>query len=584
MNDEVFSDAQKIYLEGLASGLNLAKGRAGGGADGAAPAGPDRLMFEGQANNEAAGRKLVPEEKMKRERHPFDRWHELTARAEAGEFPKGTDILATKFFGMFYVAPAQDSYMCRLRLPNGILKAHQLAGVTDLARRYAGPYAHITTRANLQIREIGAEDPIHVLTGLYALGIINKGAGADNVRNITGSPLAGIDPDELVDTRPLAEAVHYHILNSRELYGLPRKFNISIDGGGRPAVLENTNDIGLSAVEVRDGRDDVPPGVYFRLGLGGITGHHDFTRGTGRLLPASAVVAVCDTILKIFIEHGNRSDRKKARLKYLLDDWGMDRFVSEIERRLPETLIDEAGLDIAPRREVDRYAHIGVHRQRQAGLSYVGVTAPVGRLTLEQMDAVAAIAARFGSGDVRLTVWQNLIVSDIRDEDIPEVVDQLESVGLSTQPNAVRSNLVACTGNTGCKFSASNTKRHALEIADYLDERLALDRPVNIHLTGCHHSCAQHFIGDIGLIACNVEVGDEDVEGYDVLVGGGYASEPRLAEVFQKGVPADDVPALLESILSVYLDRRADTEEDFTAFIARGGIDILRETVRERAA
>jgi len=577
-DNEDFTEAQKRYLEGLASGLNVARPPAGGSG---APAGPDALMLEGQAGTERQGGKLVAEEKMKRERHPLDRWDELTARAADGTFPKGTDVFATKYHGLFYVAPAQESYMCRLRLPNGILTGYQLRGVADLARRYGGAYAHVTTRANLQLREIGAGDPVNVLNGLLKLGIVTRGAGADNVRNITGSPLAGIDPDELVDTRPFAEAIHLHILNTRALYGLPRKFNISVDGGGRPAVLEETNDIGFSAVEVVDG--PIEPGVYFRLALGGITGHGDFTRATGRLVRPDDVVAVAHAILEVFIEHGNRADRKKARLKYLLDAWGLERFIGEVESRLADTLVPAEGVTLAPRTPIDRYAHVGVHAQRQAHLNWIGVAVPVGRLTDTQMEVLADLADRYGSGTVRLTVWQNLIVSDVRDEDVETVTTALEAAGLATCASAIRSNLVACTGNTGCKFAASNTKRHALEIADHLESRIALDSPVNIHLTGCHHSCAQHFIGDIGLIACKVETETEDVEGYDVLVGGGYATDPKIAREFALGVTAQEVPYVLESLLKAYLSERKDASESFTDFVTRADLTALKTDAVTRA-
>ncbi|HYY16491.1 MAG TPA: NirA family protein, partial [Gammaproteobacteria bacterium] len=256
MNDQGFSDVQKRYLEGFTSGLQIAQRMRGlpapaasaqplstGPSGETAPAGPEVIHFEAQNRFTAEGKKLVAEEKAKRERHPLDRWDELLKRAEAGEFPKGTDIFCTKFFGLFYVAPAQDSYMCRLRLPNGILNTYQLRGIADLAERYAGSYSHVTTRANLQIREIKAQDGPSVLMGLYEFGIINRGAGADNIRNITGSPTAGIDSQELIDTRPLARELHYYILNHREFYGLPRKFNIAFDGGGTIGVLEDTNDI-----------------------------------------------------------------------------------------------------------------------------------------------------------------------------------------------------------------------------------------------------------------------------------------------------------------------------------------------------
>ena len=174
-----------------------------------------------------AGAQLVPEELAKRAKHPFDMWDEMRANAAAGRFPKGTDIFLHKFHGLFYVAPNQDAFMLRLRLPAGALLSHQAKGLAMVAEEHGGSYLHVTTRANLQIREIGAAHPIAVLTAIDELGLTSRGAGADNIRNLTGSPAAGIDPQELIDTRPLTRELYHYILNHRELYGLPRKFNIS---------------------------------------------------------------------------------------------------------------------------------------------------------------------------------------------------------------------------------------------------------------------------------------------------------------------------------------------------------------------
>ncbi len=245
------------------------------------PAGPDAEHLAAMARFEAEGKKLSPEEKAKRDEHPFDAYARLKSESAKGQYPKGVDNFRWRFHGLYYVAPAQNSYMCRLRIPNGILTHWQLAGVADIAERYCHGYAHVTTRANLQVREIAADNAIAVLEDLAEIGLVAKGSGADNIRNVTGSPTAGIDSQELLDTRPYARAWHHHILNDRSLYGLPRKFNVGFDGGGIIPVLEDTNDIAFTAVRVADGAG-VEPGVWFRLGLGGITGHQDFARPTRR--------------------------------------------------------------------------------------------------------------------------------------------------------------------------------------------------------------------------------------------------------------------------------------------------------------
>jgi ferredoxin-nitrite reductase len=292
---------------------------------------------------------------------------------------------------LFYVAPNQNSYMCRLRIPNGILKAAQFAGVADLAERYGGGYAHVTTRANLQIREIEAHNAVAVVEAIQDLGLCSRGSGADNIRNVTGTPTAGIDPQELIDTRPYAREWHFHILNDRSLYGLPRKFNVAFDGAGTIPVLEDANDIGFQAVQVNEG-SGLAPGVWFKLCLGGITGHHDFARDTGVLVQPQDACKVADMVVRLFVEHGDRTDRNKARLKYVLDAMGIEKFVALLEEKLGRKFDRAVPGAVAPRPAFNRTAHIGIHAQKQQGLNWIGVVLPVGRMSVVQMHGLAAIA------------------------------------------------------------------------------------------------------------------------------------------------------------------------------------------------
>src|SRR5436190_347261 len=321
---------------------------------------------------DAAGGKLNDQEKFKREQHPFDAYSRLKEQAANNEFPKPADTFRWKYYGLFYVSPAQDSYMCRLRMPNGILKHWQLSGLADLALRYGGGYSHVTTRANLQIRDIEAKNAVALLEEIQDLGLCSRGSGADNIRNVTGTPTAGIDPQELLDTRPYAREWHFHILNERGLYGLPRKFNVAFDGAGTIPVLEDTNDIGFQAVEVKDGFG-IEPGVWFKLALGGITGHKDFARDTGVIVKPADATKVADAVVRVFIDHGDRTDRTKARLKYVIDAWGFEKFLGAMEEKLGHKLVRAQAEAIAPRPPFDRTAHIGAHRQKQTGLCWIGV-------------------------------------------------------------------------------------------------------------------------------------------------------------------------------------------------------------------
>jgi len=588
-----FTEEQKRYLEGFfaglltrrgggkefppsASGANGAPGPAGAAVSELVPAGPESIHRAAQDRFLAAGKKLTAEELAKRAKNPLDMWEEMRGNAEAGRFPKGTDVFLHKFHGLFYVAPAQNAFMCRLRIPNGILKAHQLRGIANVAERYAGGCADITTRANLQLREIGPTSILDVLTAIQDLGLTTRGAGADNLRNITGSPTAGIDPEELIDTRPLCRELHYTILQHRELYGLPRKFNIGFDGGGRVSVLEDTNDIGFAAVAVREG-EAVAPGVYFRVLLGGITGHGDFGRDTGLLIKPEQCTPVALALVRGFIDHGDRTDRKKARLKYVLERLGLDGFLAEAEKYLafkPQRFPLER---CVPRKPSIKGAHLGVHPQRQSGLSYLGVAVPVGRLTVKQIRGLANISEQHGSGTLRLTVWQNLLISDVPDAEIAAAEASVKALGLDLNAGPIRSGLVACTGNTGCKFALTNTKGQALELAERLEAAVALDQPLNVHLTGCPNSCAQHFVADIGLLG--TKVGDDMVEGYDVFVGGGAGAEQRLGRPLLRAVPFPDLAPKLARVLETYLAHRRGSEETFRAFSERHSVEALTELI-----
>jgi ferredoxin-nitrite reductase len=591
-----FLPEQKRWLEGFASGAaairglpGFSRGGAAAGAPGASvePSGPDAPALQAQTRVEAEGKKLVDQEKWKRKEHPLDAYDRMREHALAGNAPKPDDNFRWRYHGLFYVAPAQTSYMCRLRIPNGIIKHWQFAAVADMAEKLAGGYSHVTTRANLQLREILPENGPAVVEGLAEIGIITKGAGADNIRNVTGSAAAGIDPGELYDTRADAKAWHHHILNTRALYHLPRKFNVAFDGAGIIHTLEDTNDIGFQAVEVGDGAP-VEPGIYYRLALGGITGHKDFARDTGIVLKTGDAVKIADAICQVFVDSGNRTDRTKARLKYVLDDWGYDKFLDAVEQKLGWKLTRLDATHVKSRRPYDRLAHIGVHAQKQPGLNWIGVVLPVGKMMADQMRDLAAIARDLGDGDIRLTVWQNLLISGIADDKIDDAKRRIESSGLDWQSSMVRAGLVACTGNRGCKFALSDTKGHGAEIVDYIEPRLALDQPVNIHLTGCPNSCAQHYIGDIGLLAAKVAIGNDDddgdqVEGYHIHVGGGFGGDARIARLIYENVTAEDTPQYVERLLAAYMKHRESADETFYIFANRLEIDELKRMADEFA-
>ncbi|HXT10346.1 MAG TPA: NirA family protein [Candidatus Angelobacter sp.] len=530
---------------------------------------------------------VTKQERWKHEEHPLDGWDRILAHAEADKLPNEEDTYRFRNFGMFFVGPAQNSFMLRCRIPAGELTAPQLRGLADIADDYGNGKAAITTRSNFQIREIAPRNLVNVLTRLQSLGLTARGSGVDNVRNITASPTAGFDPQELIDTRPFAHALHHYILNRRDLYGLPRKFNVAFEGGGSVDTAADSNDLGFMAVTIPAGGVQgeglkntslvsLEPGVYFRVELAGISGHKQLASDSGILIRPSEVVAVAVAMIRVFIENGDRTDRKKARLKYLIDKWGVEKFIVETQKKLSFPLLKVPLEKCGHRHPPLKHGHIGVYRQKQKGKSYLGVAIPVGVMTTRQMRRVADIAVNHGSGHVRLTPWQNLLIPDISDNFVESVKRQVERIGFHHEATNIMGGLVACTGNTGCKFAAADTKGHAVALAAHLNRRVQLDRPINIHLTGCPHSCAQHYLGDIGLQGVKVNAGGSSVEGYNIAFGGGYGAEAGIGREVFKGISFTEIPKLLEHVLKVYLGRR-QPGESFAAFTRRHEVGQLQE-------
>ena len=572
-----FSPEQKRYLEGFASGVSAGRLGRPQSTPAAEPTGPDAIHLTAMKRTETSGKKLADQEKWKRDEHPFDAYPRLNEQAARDEFPKPPDNFRWRYYGLFYVAPNQNSYMARLRIANGVLTHWQFAGLADVAEKFGGGYSHVTTRANLQIREIAAHNAVNVIEAVSDVGLTARGSGADNIRNVTGDATAGIAPCELIDTRPYARAWHFHILNDRSLYGLPRKFNVAFDGGGPIPTLEETNDIGFQAIEVREGAG-IRAGLWFRLVLGGISGHKDLARDTGVVVELNDATKVADAIVRVFIENGDRSNRAKARLKYVLDAWGFDTFLAAVEKKLGRPFDRVGAAHVAARPVQDRLAHIGVHPQKDAGLVYVGVALKLGRMSAAQMHCIADCARRFGDGDVRLTVWQNLLLSGVKATDVTSLAAALNEHDLLIAATPLRAGLIACTGKTGCKLANSQTKEIAQAIADWCEPRVALDTPINIHLTGCPNSCAQHYIGDIGLVGARVPDGDDGdtVDGFNIVIGGGYGESARIAREFAQNVRAAEAPAYVEHLLKTYLAHRAGPAETFSAFAARHETEALK--------
>ncbi|MEO7413528.1 MAG: NirA family protein [Opitutaceae bacterium] len=585
-----FSPHQKEYLAGFMAGVGASGIFVGTTANGQLTASANgtpnlaALPPEDTVFGTALG-DLCKEERWKYDENPLDAWERLLQHADEDKFPDPENTYRFKFHGLFHVAPAQDSFMLRLRIPACEMTSAQLHGLADLAADLGGGYSHITTRGNLQIREFKPRSIIQVLTRVQELGLTSRGAGCDNVRNVTASPNSGFDPDELIDVRPFAKGIHHYILNHRDLYGLPRKFNIAFDNGGSISVAADTNDIGFIACRVTDkslaapavtGTANTPlvePGISFRVQLGGITGHGDFARDTGLHIKPSEAVAVSAAMLRVFAENGDRTNRKKARLKYLLEKWGVEKFLGETQKKLGFPLGRLPLAASEPRRPVLKHGWLGAARQSQRGLSSVGLGAPVGRMSTRQMHALADLATNYGKGELRLTVWQSVIVPHVADAFVETLKRAAARLGFFHEASSATGGIIACTGNKGCKYSSADTKAHAVSLMKHLGGRVAVDSPINVHFTGCPHSCAQHYCGDIGFVGVKLADG---AEGYHLVVGGGMDHEQGIARELFRGVRATEVNGVVEKLLSGY-GAEKKRGETFVAWTRRHSVKELQE-------
>ena len=550
------NDGQRKYLEGYFAGL-AAHGVKFGDVE-PAPAAQNKVSLDDQ----------IFEERVKHELHPLDAYGQILENAATNKPPDKEEIFRFKWNGLFFLTPNKEAFMVRLRIPGGQLKTFQLRELAGIARELTSGYVQITTRANLQMRLIQPKDAPEVLRRIQSVGLHTRGAGADNIRNLTANPTAGIDPHELIDVMPFCHELAQIIINDRSFYDLPRKFNIAFDGGGLIGTVEDTNDIGAKAVKV--GGD-----ILFRIALGGATGHKAFARDLGVLVKPAELNKVIVALVRVYIANGNRTDRKKARLKHLLETWPLGKYLGEAEKILGYKL-HRAPAELSPSANSHPptpipHTHIGIYPQKQKGLNYVGGAMPVGQITPKQMLRVAEIADLYGSGEIRLTVWQNFIIPNVPDAYVETVKKALRKIGFDTLQSLLRGGIIACTGNSYCKFAQSNTKGHAIEIADYLDKHITLDTPINIHLTGCPNSCAQHYMGDIGLLG--VKVRGED--GYHVFIGGGFGSNQAVGRQIFAGITANDLKPTLEKMLKGYL-RRREPGETFQKFTARNDLNTLQ--------
>jgi sulfite reductase (ferredoxin) len=440
--------------------------------------------------------------------------------------------------------------MLRIKFPGGIVTSEQLRLIGRLSERYGRGMGDITTRQNIQLHNLAIEDLPIVLDELNAVGLSFTQACGDVWRNIVSCPLAGVDGHELIDTRPLIDELERTFVGHKEYANLPRKFKVSVSACAHRCAQHEINDIGLVAVE-KDG--DIGYDVWVGGGLGA-------SARMGRRLDVFAApdeaVEICRGITELFRDEGRRTKRTRARIKFLVDEWGVEKFRAELEahlgRQLPTSVEPAGALD--PHRD-----HLGVHPQVQAGRYYVGGTTLRGRFLADQMIGAADIAERYGSGSLRCTNRQNLIVVDVPDEHVETVQDELADLGLPTEASAFRRGIISCTGMEFCKLAIVETKERAAELIEHLERRVGdLEGSIRINLNGCPNACAQYQIADIGLqggIAKTAE--GQRVQGFILHIGGrlgeGAAFGRRVAS---KAIPADEARYAVERVVRAYQGER----------------------------
>jgi sulfite reductase (ferredoxin) len=504
-------------------------------------------------------------ERAKRERDGLDCLEDILRYAREGFHAISADDLDVRlrWYGLYTQRPQSDGlFMLRVKVPGGTLTSDQLETLGRLSLAYARGTGDVTTRQDVQFHNVRIEDVPAVFGELERIGLSTSGACGDITRNVTGCPLAGVDAAEFIDAGPLVRAVHTHFLNNREFSNLPRKFKITVSGCSLYCTGHEISDIGLVALRRTDGR------VAFDLWAGGGLGAKErFADRLGAHVFPEEVVEVCRHICALFREHGGRDSRARARMKFLLEDWGAQRFREELERRLGRALADGDAPSVPV---TANRAHLGLHPQKQRGLFYAGVATNGGRLSGEQMIAVAELARRHGGGRLRMTTAQNFVVLDVPEAERDALAAALRALDLLVEPSSFRTGTIACTGREFCKLALTETKDRAAELIAHLERALpGFDLPLRISVTGCPNSCAHYQVCDIGFVGDFLNTPAGKREAYRVYLGGHLGDGYAFGRELQQKIPAEEIKYYVEGLVRTYLARRDGAGESFQSFIAR---------------
>ncbi len=470
---------------------------------------------------------------------------------------------------------ALQRFMVRIRIPNGMMSSGQLRAIADLTRRYAKGIADLTVRQNIQLHWVTIESLPDVLEGLWQVGLNTTGACGDVVRNVTGCPVAGVDACEIVDASPLVLEASKLLAGNSDFYNLPRKFKISIAGCRSWCSYPEINDIGLTAITRTVGSK---PEVGFSVRVaGGLSTEPYLGARLNAFVRWNQVLPVLKGIAELFRDSDVlREHRERARLKFLFlrHGWTAERFLDELHSRIGFKL-DPAAEEHPPD---DVYRdHVGIHAQKQPGLSYVGAVVLRGRITADQMHSAADLAERYAGGELRATSMQNLLVVNVPTINVDSLAKELDAIGLRAGGSSFSRGTVACSGTEFCKLAITETKSFSRWLVEELEERLpGFDQHLKLHVTGCPNSCGQHWIADVGIEGKKIKVNDRLVDAYYFCVGGALGLHQATARPVGYRCAATEVPDALERLLGRYLAER-EAGENLRRFFARHSDIQLRE-------
>ncbi|MDH4188570.1 MAG: ferredoxin--nitrite reductase, partial [Nitrospira sp.] len=455
------------------------------------------------------------------------------------------DIQRLKWHGLFLRNPTPGFFMIRVRIPGGKTGSYQLKALAAIAGTYGNGVLDITTRQQIQLRHIRIEDVPAVFAKMEEVGLTALQTGMDNVRNVMTCPVAGLAPDEVSDATQLVRAINEEILGNPAYSNLPRKFNVAVTGCTDNCVHMETQDLALVPATRDDGRGKH---IGYNVLAGGKLGSGGYRIASPLdiFVTEGDALALCRAIIEIFREHGARESRTQARLAFLLEEWGEGRFREEVETRVGKKLVS-AGVDA--RKTVEK-SHVGIYRQKQPAMNYVGLKVLVGRIAHDDLARIAALAEKYGTGEIRISPAQAVIITNVSDRKIGDLDEEPLVKQFAYNPSPVYKGLVSCVGSDYCNMAVIETKGRAVATAKALEARLGSTlKPITMHWSGCPAACGNHLVADIGLLGKKARIEGKSVDAVDIYVGGRSGPDPKLAVKIMEDVPCDRLPLVLEGLV-----------------------------------